>query len=147
MSIELRFLCAMLATWRLTHLFTAEDGPADVVVRIRARLGDGIVGRAMDCFYCLSIWIAAPIALFVSTSPITWSVVWLALSGGACLLDRVTTRAADDHPATDRAKREGEDHELLWTATSGTPGDVRTSGATEARIAGTIGVHPPWIPW
>jgi hypothetical protein len=144
MSIELRFVCAILATWRVTHLLTAEDGPADFVLRIRERLGDSIAGRAMDCFYCLSIWIAAPLALFVSTSPITWLITWLALSGAACLLEKVTS-TSNEH-VSNRAMREGEDHELLWTATSGTHGEDRAPGAPEAHIAGTIGVDPPWLP-
>ena len=77
MSVELRFVCAMLATWRLTHLLSAEDGPGDIVVHLRARLGDTMAGRAMDCVYCLSIWIAAPLALFVAlTLPIVCQV-WL----------------------------------------------------------------------
>jgi len=93
MSMELRFVCAMLATWRLTHLLTAEDGPGDIVVRLRTRLGDSIAGRAMDCMYCLSVWIAAPLALFVvHTDVVSWAVTWLALSGGACLLDRLASR-------------------------------------------------------
>ena len=88
MSVELRFVCAMLATWRLTHLLSAEDGPGDIVVHLRARLGDTMAGRAMDCVYCLSIWIAAPLALFVvHTDAVGWFITSLALSGGACLLD------------------------------------------------------------
>ena len=94
MSIELRFFCAMLATWRLAHLLSAEDGPGDVVVHLRARLGDSMAGKAMDCMYCLSIWIAAPLALFVlHTDIVSWTVTWLALSGGACLLDRLASRS------------------------------------------------------
>ncbi|MEO5813700.1 MAG: DUF1360 domain-containing protein [Gemmatimonadaceae bacterium] len=146
MPIDLRFVCGMLATWRLTHLLSAEDGPAEMVVHIRARLGDSVAGRAMDCFHCLSIWIAAPIALFVATSPIMWFVTWLALSGGACLLDRVTIRVTE-YLAPNRAVREGEGHVLLWTATPGDQGDDRASRAADARIAGSIGIDPPWLPW
>lgn len=36
-----RFLLGSLVVWRLTHLIAEEDGPADVVVRMRARAGDG----------------------------------------------------------------------------------------------------------
>src|SRR5499427_4148463 len=84
-----RFVLAALATWRVTHLLASEDGPADLIVRFRARLGRGLAGSLMDCFNCLSLWIAAPAALFVSSSPLTWLVSWLALSGGACLLERL----------------------------------------------------------
>ena len=58
-----------LATWRVTHLLVEEDGPADVVVRLRERAGDSWVGQAMDCFYCLSIWTAAPVAVAVARRP------------------------------------------------------------------------------
>lgn len=86
----MRVLLAMLATWRLSHLIVAEDGPWDVVVRVRRRAGSGTFGRLMDCFYCTSLWIAAPLALVVTREPWAWLVAWLAVSGGACLLERVT---------------------------------------------------------
>jgi hypothetical protein len=84
-----QLVLAVLATWRVSHLLAYEDGPADLVVRLRAKLGEGLIGSAMDCFNCLSLWIAAPLALFLSVSPATWVVSWLALSGGACLLQRL----------------------------------------------------------
>lgn len=82
------FVLAILATWRVTHLLANEDGPADVIFRLRRRLGESPIGSLMDCFNCLSLCIAAPAALFVSRAPLTWFVSWLALSGGACLLER-----------------------------------------------------------
>ena len=89
MTLTWRFVLAVLATWRVTHLLANEDGPADVIVRFRALLGQSIFGQLMDCFNCLSLWIAAPAALFVSRRPVEWVVSWLALSGGACLLQRL----------------------------------------------------------
>ncbi len=85
----IRFVLAILATWRVTHLLAYEDGPANLIFRLRRRLGEGMIGSLMDCFNCLSIWVAAPLALFVSAAPLTWAVSWLALSGGACLLERL----------------------------------------------------------
>ena len=35
----LRFLLAVLATWRLTHLIAREDGPGRCLARLRGRLG------------------------------------------------------------------------------------------------------------
>ncbi|MGH9837924.1 MAG: hypothetical protein ACREEM_03985, partial [Blastocatellia bacterium] len=64
-GIWFRFVIVVLATWRITHLLAREDGPAYIVVRLRARLGDGLLGQLMDCFKCLSLWVAAPMALFV----------------------------------------------------------------------------------
>lgn len=87
-----RFALGALATWRLTHLLVEEDGPADVVVRLRARAGDGFTGQLMDCFYCLSMWVAAPVALTVTPRPRRAVATWLALSGAACLLERATAQ-------------------------------------------------------
>jgi hypothetical protein len=95
-----RFVLAVLATWRVTHLLASEDGPADLIVRFRARLGRGLAGSLMDCFNCLSLWIAAPAALFVSREPLDWLFTWLALSGAACLLERVGSDPVIIHPAT-----------------------------------------------
>ncbi|MGH9430307.1 MAG: hypothetical protein ACRD3T_02060 [Terriglobia bacterium] len=88
-SFWTRFVLAVLATWRVTHLLANEDGPADLMVRFRARLGHGLAGALMDCFKCLSLWIAAPAALFVSGKPLDRLFAWLALSGAACLLERL----------------------------------------------------------
>ncbi len=85
----LQFVLAVLATWRVTHLLANEDGPSDLIFRFRALLGQSLAGRLMDCFNCLSLWIAAPAALFVSRRPIEWVFTWLALSGAACLLERI----------------------------------------------------------
>jgi hypothetical protein len=86
----MRFALASLATWRLTHLLAEEDGPADVVVQLRARLGPGWLGKLMDCFYCLSVWVAAPLTFAVVRRPREVPLTWLALSGTACLLERTT---------------------------------------------------------
>jgi hypothetical protein len=82
------FLLSTLATWRLAHLVAREDGPFDVVVRLRVKAGDGVVGRLMDCPYCLSLWLAAPWAFWVGHAAIERLAAWLAISGGACLLER-----------------------------------------------------------
>jgi hypothetical protein len=97
-SIWVRFALAMLATWRVTHLLANEDGPADVIFRLRRWVGEGWIGGLMDCFNCLSLWIAAPFALFVSASFVPWAVSWLALSGGACLLQRLSDASAGAPP-------------------------------------------------
>ena len=93
-------MLAALATWRVTHLLAEEDGPGHVVFHLRRRLGDSPFGALMDCFNCLSLWIAAAAALFVSTRPLLWAMSWLALSGAACLL--ATRRCRIDARASDR---------------------------------------------
>jgi hypothetical protein len=89
MNAWMLFVLAVLATWRVTHLLANEDGPADIIFRLRRRLGDSLVGSLMDCFNCLSLWIAVPAAFFLASSPHTWLLSWLALSGAACLLERL----------------------------------------------------------
>jgi hypothetical protein len=81
-------MVAVLATWRLTHLLALEDGPGDIIATVRRWLGNGILGKLMDCFYCLSLWIAAPIAYSLMIRWREWPLLWLALSGAACLLER-----------------------------------------------------------
>ena len=85
-----RLLLGVLCVWRITHLLQAEDGPWDVVVRLRAWAGAGALGRLMDCFYCLSLWIAPPFAWLLGTGWIEQLLLWPALSGGAILLERAT---------------------------------------------------------
>jgi hypothetical protein len=85
-----RFAIGALAVWRVTHLLAEEDGPADVVLHVRARLGASRLGTLMDCFYCLSVWVAAPISFGVARNRHDVPIVWLALSGAACLLERAT---------------------------------------------------------
>jgi hypothetical protein len=86
----LRLVLAILATWRVTNLLAHEDGPGDVIVKLRARLGQSKIGSLMDCFNCLSLWIAAPAALYISIHPLMWLIAWLGISGAACLLHRLT---------------------------------------------------------
>jgi hypothetical protein len=83
---------ATLAAWRVTHLLSAEDGPWDLMVRLRRVAGEGFFGKLLDCFYCLSLWVAAPLALMAESN---WSdrvLLWLAISAGAILLERATSR-------------------------------------------------------
>ncbi len=88
-TLAFRFIVAGLATWRITHLLAHEDGPADIFFRLRGRLGSSFAGKLMDCFFCLSLWVAAPAAWFVTPRLLEWVVTWLALSGAACLLQRI----------------------------------------------------------
>jgi hypothetical protein len=95
LGVLTRFALASLATWRLTHLLAEEDGPADAILRVRARVGQGRLGQLMDCFYCLSVWVAAPLSVAVVRRRSEIPLVWPALSGASCLLERVTTPPAD----------------------------------------------------
>jgi len=107
-----QLVLGILAVWRITHLLQAEDGPWDLVIHVRRRAGDGFWGQLLDCFYCLSVWIAAPFAIYLGA---TWDerfLLWLALSAGAILLERATDRERDETPALFIEESE-EDHGML----------------------------------
>jgi hypothetical protein len=101
-----RFSLAALAAWRITHLLAAEDGPAAVVAKARSRLGSGPAGELADCFGCLSMWVTIPLIPFVTRRRAEAPVCWLALSGAAFLLERLsgepetvlTLPAAEEEP-------------------------------------------------
>ena len=95
-----RLTLGVLCVWRLTHLLSAEDGPWELIVRLRSRVGSGFWGGLLDCFYCLSLWTAVPFAYFLGD---TWSerlLMWPALSAGAILLERATSVHPAAPPAT-----------------------------------------------
>jgi hypothetical protein len=81
-----RFALCALAVWRIAHLLARENGPWDLIARLRATLGSDVLGRLMDCFYSLSFLISLPVAVWMSGS--RFLVPWLALSAVACLLER-----------------------------------------------------------
>ena len=83
---------SVFAVWRLTHLLGKEDGPFDIIFLIREKAGKSFLGKLMDCFYCLSIWIALPFGIWLGQNWVEKVLVWLALSGAACLLEQATTK-------------------------------------------------------
>jgi len=113
----IKFVLAVLAVWRVTHLLANEDGPAGLIVGFRARLGHSLAGKLMDCFNCLSLWVAAPAALFVSRRPLDWLFTWMALSGAVCLLERVGQEPIFIQPASQL--KEGDVNDVLRSETVG----------------------------
>ena len=95
MSILYLVLC-ILAVWRLTHLFSKEDGPFDIIYAIRKKAGAGFFGSLLDCFYCTSVWVALPFGLWLGNGWTEKLLCWAALSGAACLLEQATTAKDND---------------------------------------------------
>jgi hypothetical protein len=87
-----RFVLAVLATWRIAHLLTSEDGPANLVTRLRIFVAESPLAGVMDCFGCLSLWVAVPLAFFVSSRLLELIVGWLAIAGAAFLLQLKTAQ-------------------------------------------------------
>jgi hypothetical protein len=89
------FVLGVLTVWRITYFFQAEDGPWDVVIRVRRFVGEGFWGKLLDCFY----WIAAPIAYLVGQSWLERALLWPSFSAAAILLERITNPAPRVAPA------------------------------------------------
>jgi hypothetical protein len=79
---------AILGVWRIAHLLHAENGPGDVVVKLRRALGTSVFGRAMDCFDCLSVWVAMPFAALAGDAWREMALLWPALSAAAMIVNR-----------------------------------------------------------
>jgi hypothetical protein len=118
---ELRFIVSALATWRIAHLLAAEDGPGDAVVRVRARLGESWAGSLMDCFACLSVWVAAPFGFYAAGGKRDRIPTWLGLAGAALLLE--SARAAAERRGETEVVTSGKEDGLglLWREASGAP--------------------------
>ena len=96
--IELyHLLLGGLCVWRITHLFQAENGPWDVFVRIRHAAGESVLGRMINCFYCLSLWVSLPVAFVIEQAAVERVLKWLAFSAAAILLERFADRRGEDY--------------------------------------------------
>jgi Protein of unknown function (DUF1360) len=128
----LRLVLAVLATWRVTHLLASEDGPGEIIFRFRRFLRQSAAGRLMDCFNCLSLWVAAPMALFVSRQPIEWLMGWLAISGGASLLERLGREPVIVQSAPQPSQ--GDLNHVLWPETRGADDPSITDPARDPEL-------------
>jgi hypothetical protein len=119
----------ILAVWRITHLFNAEDGPWDLLVRFRRLAGEGVWGSLLDCFYCLSVWVAAPFAYGLGNDWKERLLLWPALSGGAILAERLTaSRDRGIPPPADYYEEPEEDPDVVLR-----PQERTTPDSTHAR--------------
>ncbi len=96
-----------LVVWRLTHLFYGEDGPWNWLTRLRRLAGRGVWGDLMDCFYCLSLWIAIPFGFLLGENWKERLLLWPALSGAAILLQRLSSKN-ESNPTVMVSEDEGE---------------------------------------
>jgi hypothetical protein len=92
MSAIEKYLLIVIVVWRLTHLFTSEDGPFDLIIKLRKLLGNSFFGKLMDCFYCLSIWIGLLCALYEGDNILEIIILTLYYSGASLLLEKLTNK-------------------------------------------------------
>lgn len=123
-----RLAVGALCVWRVTHLLQAEDGPWDVIVKLRRAVGNGMVGRLLDCFYCASVWVAMPFAAVLGDGWRDRLLLVPALSAAAILAERVTARPPAPAPVWYH-EEEAKDVVLRKEADGAGYGDGRASHA------------------
>lgn len=129
----------VLACWRVTHLLALEDGPWNAVLHLRQAAGARWWGRMLDCFHCLSLWVAAALAPLIARSLAEGLLVWLGLSGAACLLQRLGGGA---QATLEPLNLQGDSDGLLWTAARGAGDPTHGGGAgPDGPGANAGGIH------
>jgi hypothetical protein len=127
-GILIRFVLAVLATWRISHLLVSEDGPGGVIARLRTWLDGMLAGDFMDCFGCASLWVAIPLAFYVAERPIDLLLAWLALSAAAFLLERAIAEPLVVHKVTDMNEMERNDGMLRAPTVGSEPSTTSNDG-------------------
>lgn len=94
MSLLVKYGILVVVVWRLTHLIGMEDGPFDIIIRVRKLMGNSFFGKLMDCFYCLSVWIGCAAAFYAGWEGGAEEIVILTFyySGAALLLEKLTNK-------------------------------------------------------
>jgi hypothetical protein len=89
------WLRGVLATWRATRLLLYEDGPFDVLDRLRAEASKTETGDTLfSCHYCMSVWVGLSLAILRFVSP-RFSYILetaLSLSAGSILITKASDR-------------------------------------------------------
>lgn len=80
-----------LASWRISHLLSSESGPWQVLDRLRGSM-HGFLKELFHCIYCISVWVAAPLAYWIGVSWKERLLLWPALSACAIVLERIIDR-------------------------------------------------------
>jgi hypothetical protein len=85
-----RLSASALAIRRVLRLLPGVNGPWNLTTRLRDRFGATMPGQWMNCFYCMSLWIALPLAVLTSNGWLGIVVHWLAPPGAACMQEKST---------------------------------------------------------
>jgi hypothetical protein len=122
-----RLVLAILATWRVTHLLVREDGPGTLFARARSALDDAARARAARLLL-LHQPVGRGAARHLGREPAARRrITWLALSGAACLCERIGQRDVVVQPLPEPIP--GEDDGMLRTPEP-EPGDRDGVAAT-----------------
>lgn len=102
-------IVAALCVWRLTHLVVAEDGPWDVIARLRRTAARVLPAGLFACFYCATLWTAVGLAVILADGWRARLLLALAASAGAIVLERVSTGPRASEVAVSYFEPEVED--------------------------------------
>ena len=91
------FIIISLAVWRFTHMLQNEQGPANIITKFRDFITkkdgdefedpDSLWTQGFLCFYCLSMWVAIPAAIFLSHNLIEFFGYWFGISAAAIFIN------------------------------------------------------------
>jgi hypothetical protein len=93
-----------LTVFRVTHLLVVDDGPFGVFCMLREAAGvfdengtivvtkEWLWSGLLSCHWCLSVWIALPMALLWRGLSLTVFPAWMALAGASALLEEAARR-------------------------------------------------------
>jgi hypothetical protein len=105
LSLVLRILLVILASYRITNLFVLDDGPFDIFKKIRALVGKiaasnmQLRGLAVmfNCPYCLGVWISAifSLTIFFPSVPVDIGILIFAIAGGQDFLVSTGSKRKD----------------------------------------------------
>lgn len=98
----LELFAGILATWRVSSLIAREEGPWEVLTRLRYLLGERynersqpygttMISKLAGCIWCNSIWVGLLVVLIYELSPTAylWVTMPLSLSAGAIALEEL----------------------------------------------------------
>lgn len=95
----IRFIAAILATYRITQFIVLDDGPFDWMITLRTKLGRytldedyeprTALGRLLECAHCVGKWVALGVALLMVFPTAIGDVVLFtaALAGAQSLIE------------------------------------------------------------
>jgi hypothetical protein len=92
---------AILAVWRVAQLVARERGPWDVCSRLHAWAWQRGLGDALACPHCVALWLASLPAVLLAADGRTGVLLWLAIAGGASVLERALPAWPAPHASTD----------------------------------------------
>lgn len=100
MSEVLNFLVLTLVCYRLNRLVAIDDGPMDMFLKLRIKLGaynynengevETNLGKFISCPHCIGVYTALPLAFLMNGFEWYILVYWLAIAGGSSFLWSLT---------------------------------------------------------